>query len=485
MFCRLCAIKLSESCIDILDETDKSLSKKIKTIFKIQVKKNDEYHKICLTCDKEVEEFFKYYETVQKTQKDLKRLKTSENRENVQILIPSDIKLEIEDNGSKTEEIIEDYVEIKIEPEKFGTTKAEGLDEEKQDLSDSECFDDGGSFNSESECTPKESLSKKEEYKEISEKINKFFNFTCAKCNQDLKNPFGYQLHMKRQHKVRNATITCCGEKIPSVRTKLLYHYYTHTNVEQLCCRVCSKQCSTMRYLRRHEKCHFLKKERSIITCPECGKQLRGKSSLKSHIWNIHTPKDIKYCYKCDLCEKSATSKTLLLKHFQQSHNMGNFEEKVEPILCPVCAKSFQTESGFHYHFKAHHDIEKVVCPECGQEMNKLSLKSHIRRQHDHIPQTCDICFKQFKNMHTMIHHKNRVHIEPRHECDMCKKKFKTKDKLLDHRKGHFVQNRFHCDLCNVTCNDYANMLKHRKQVHPHEPALPKGQGRKILEIGF
>lgn len=430
-----------------------------------------------------MDNFYNYYEKVQRVQTDFKTKK--KKTEIFELIHP---KVEIEDNEYPTAIELKKETKVNLENKEY----VEDLSimdvvfkDESIDFSDgpNDCFERKETEQNSSG----DGESKKQKYKELSDKINGFFNFSCNKCKLDLGNPFGYQLHMKRKHKALNVTITCCGLKVPSTRTDLLYHYYTHTNIEAILCRFCGKQCKSMVYLRKHEQNHVEKlTKKSQIPCPDCGKQMQNKGSLRNHLINFHTPQDQRRRFECDLCKKITCNKTSLLYHFRVQHKMGSEPKKKavqEAVLCPVCAKSFRTDAGFKCHFKAHHDIQKVICPECGREINKLSLKNHMKRLHDHEAQQCDICLKQFKNMHAVLHHKNRVHIAPRHECDLCEKKFKTKDKLKDHRRGHFIENRFHCDMCNVTCNDYSNILKHRKQVH-QAPPLPKGMGRKILEIG-
>lgn len=420
------------------------------------------------------------------------KTKKKVRKDKMEMLVAVYPKTEIEDSEKSRTEYFPATVELKTEPQVFLKDEDRQdaiidavIKDESIDFSDGPC--DVYVVKDDEQNLINDSESKKHKYKELSKKINKFFNFNCYKCELDLGNPFGYQLHMKRKHKLLNATVSCCDVKVPSTRTDLLYHYYKHTNIDAILCRFCGKQCKSIVYLRKHEQNHVEKLTKtSQVPCPDCGKEMQNKGSLRNHLKNFHTPLDQRRRFECELCSKVIFNKTSLIYHFRVQHKIGSeITKKVnqEPVLCPVCAKSFQTDAGFKCHFKAHHDIQKVICPECGQEINKLSIKNHMKRLHDHQAQECDICFKQFKNMHAVLHHKNRVHIAPRHECDLCKKKFKTKDKLKDHRRGHLVENRFHCDLCNVTCNDYSNILKHRKQVHQATP-LPRGMGRKILEIG-
>ncbi|XP_063698593.1 oocyte zinc finger protein XlCOF6-like [Culicoides brevitarsis] len=478
-FCRLCGLEVSlKDSENVLEST--KLLKSIKILLNLVIKPDDSYQRVCISCSQKVQNFFVYYEEVHKIQVDLDNRKLKD-------FIPISPKIEIEDDSCLT---FTAELNIKQEPEPTDQVIADVVckEDEDFDLPVDNCFEDNLD-DDEADKSPEDNDSKKAEYKELSEKINKFFDFTCKKCDLDLGNPFGYQLHMKRRHKKPNAKITCCGIEIPSVRRDLVVHYYSHTNVEAISCRFCGKKCKSITYLKKHERNHIEKLTKSAqVACEECGKMMVNSRSLRQHMVNFHKPIEERQQFQCDYCGKILHTKSSLVTHFLQKHKVGKArpvkKQTEEAVLCPVCAKSFQTDAGFRCHFKATHDIEKVICPECGQEVNKVSLKNHIKRQHDHVKATCDICLKEFRNIHTVLQHKNRVHIEPRHCCDMCDKKFKTKDKLRDHRRGHFVENRFHCDLCTVTCNDYSNMLKHRKQVH-QAPPIPKGMGRKILEIGF
>ena len=58
--------------------------------------------------------------------------------------------------------------------------------------------------------------------------------------------------------------------------------------------------------------------------------------------------------FKCNLCDKSFASKTMLNNHIASTH-----EEK-KPYRCDICDKSFKTKSNMKTHYTSVHEGKKT-----------------------------------------------------------------------------------------------------------------------------
>ena len=129
--------------------------------------------------------------------------------------------------------------------------------------------------------------------------------------------------------------------------------------------------------------------------CDTCGLELKGSSSLKRHIIQVHTkdfPHKCHECLKgfrdmcslknhtnkhtgekpfqCKLCNRRYKKKISLKCHIKSIHESGNVH------LCSICGKSFSSSIALYRHVNGHN--QSFSCQQC----EKTDLKRHFAAVH-------------------------------------------------------------------------------------------------------
>ena len=159
-----------------------------------------------------------------------------------------------------------------------------------------------------------------------------------------------------------------------------------------------------------------------------------------------------KKMYKCDICEKVLTTKSIFKDH-ARLHNGETYE-------CDQCNKKYYSKHALNNHYCK--DSERFKCNLCDKTFSsKYVLKEHMNRNIC-TGETfeCDICKKNYNKMGNLNKHKCGS-IE---QCDQCQKIFTTKKALKLHMNMHKVK-PLKCDVCAMKFL-YPNSLKRHKMVH-------------------
>jgi len=83
-----------------------------------------------------------------------------------------------------------------------------------------------------------------------------------------------------------------------------------------------------------------------LFKCEECGKSLRAKATLESHIKAKHTHQKE---FKCTFCEYTAVQKGHIAVHMSGMHN------KIEKFQCNICSYLIERKWDIGKHFKQDH----------------------------------------------------------------------------------------------------------------------------------
>ncbi|KAJ3661064.1 hypothetical protein Zmor_005485 [Zophobas morio] len=282
-------------------------------------------------------------------------------------------------------------------------------------------------------------------------------------------------------------------------------------------CDLCPRTYKYKSNLTKHRSHHFEPKK----PCPQCGKCFHDESSVKQHIFYVHSNKKDFVCHICDyatltkyslqlhiirkhtkdyplsceICGKGYTKKHMLDAHRQSVH------EGVEHA-CEECGKSFKYARGLQEHRKIHEFTpkkkEEIKCELCGEKFKYL--KEHMLRVHGGVKtMICEACGKSFYtktllNIHMMRKHKNerpykcsfcfhglvtkselKEHIKRRHsgnesievirekpfQCSICGKRLKTSAFLTDHMRKHAGEKAYTCNVCEEKRLMLKRELKH------------------------
>ena len=80
--------------------------------------------------------------------------------------------------------------------------------------------------------------------------------------------------------------------------------------------------------------------------------------NIKENDTDINSVKEIVHiANKCDICERSFTTKKKLKKHIQETH-----PTKIE---CQTCDKVFTKNCELELHIKNQHEVKEYTCDSC------------------------------------------------------------------------------------------------------------------------
>lgn len=210
--------------------------------------------------------------------------------------------------------------------------------------------------------------------------------FKCKLCEKTFLRKDFLKNHMDNIHENKKLTCEICG-KLFSRRDVLKRHIAVHNN-EKHECEICSKKftrkdillthlkshknaasykCSLCpasfikkNVLDKHEKIHKVKEQ-----CKICYTFLPSKLSLLNHM-KLHSPENSKdennRMHKCEICNKSLTTKDILRKHMRKIHGkLPKTVKQIKPVerekrfFCQWCSKGFTRSCNLNSHLlKAH-----------------------------------------------------------------------------------------------------------------------------------
>ncbi|XP_065345478.1 zinc finger protein draculin-like [Cloeon dipterum] len=175
-------------------------------------------------------------------------------------------------------------------------------------------------------------------------------------------------------------------------------------------------KCSGL-YQSHREKC-----KQTLLTCKVCGKSFPVDSRLKNHVKNVHTKTMI---FRCEHCDHSTHDKIHMQGHMQRKH-------LPKTIKCELCDKSFATESLVNIHKSAAHSF--IHCAECAQEILRVHKSTHMSVK------SCRRCKCKFKCQGLLEIHSNKSCQNNNYCCDICQKYFKNKADLYTHMVNNHIR---------------------------------------------
>ncbi|GBN03414.1 Zinc finger protein 782 [Araneus ventricosus] len=150
--------------------------------------------------------------------------------------------------------------------------------------------------------------------------------------------------------------------KIFSRKSRLTYHYRTHTKEKPYSCNVCNQKFSQKGNLNVHFRTHTHTKEKPY-SCDACSKEFSQKSHLNRH-YRTHTKEKP---YSCVLCSKAFSQKCHLNEHYR-------FHTNEKPYSCDVCSKEFSLKDNLNKHYRIHTNEKPYSCDVCNKEFSLRDL---------------------------------------------------------------------------------------------------------------
>ncbi|XP_075224328.1 uncharacterized protein LOC142326076 isoform X9 [Lycorma delicatula] len=260
-------------------------------------------------------------------------------------------------------------------------------------------------------------------------------------------------IEQKMQEEIKRPQCTHC-DMVFDTRKEMDKHRREHYRRN---CDVCNKSFRSASFVAQH-KLLVHSDAVKYVSCKQCGKL------VKTHYLELHEKRfHIKYSsvtYKCDVCEKTFTTKAIL-----KTHRLSVHSNKKDQIKCEMCNKLFKHDLSYSAHVKSLHsdNFREYVCEICGLKVKSIS--SHMKFVHND-PVACDICSKVFASSKGMINHKNITHCEERKwTCDICGRSFKNKLVLQHHSVTHDKERKFKCNICDKTFK-LKSVLQTHQRVH-------------------
>ena len=200
------------------------------------------------------------------------------------------------------------------------------------------------------------------------------------------------------------------------------------------------------------------------IECKLCPKVYKSPNSLSNHIRNDHNMNSALKTTFCKYCSKEI-QRSIINKHIKIEHLGIRYK-------CNPCEKSYKSNSMLQMHVRANHSsIKELKCNLCTKKFSENHrLKLHISVVHKGVKKyQCDSCEKSFGQFGTLSRHKEARHSKERnYKCELCYMAFYVKILLKKHvSEVHEHQRKFKCDPCNKSFGQNTTLVRHRKtKIH-------------------
>ncbi|TRY75606.1 hypothetical protein TCAL_12570, partial [Tigriopus californicus] len=337
-------------------------------------------------------------------------------------------------------------------------------------------------------------------------------NQDCPYCGKTY-NVINLQTHISFAHKCR-----FCDKAMANRREKCCHLREEHANEMKFECKQCKQCFESEVYLKRHQKNrHDILK----ITCPRlnCSEVfVKGSAKMKKHLKNYHSPEHEAllelYKFSCPECGKKLRTKSHLSSHVRNKHNPSK-----EMVDCPFCDHQLPLQRRcdlYRYHIKQNHPEQKeeiarhenrlqkwkedfklrarVQCFLCQYSASKMSnLPRHYAEMHDYDKTLaekngtdpdhpdgalCPECGEHFNNRHSQIRHLLKVHSKSSGEqCLYCSNRYHRLEEHIDHlHQEEKVKSSQLCRRCQPEQRfaSFNDLLRHTRSYHRKKPeAMP------------
>lgn len=313
----------------------------------------------------------------------------------------------------------------------------------------------------------------------------------CDLCDYKCFKKFDMMLHHRNVH-LKNSSldtkVLCpiCGRIMRNNSDLRRHQQKQHLMIKRYRCDFCEFASFERSAMKLHSKTHLARENRDLFPCPQCGKVLSTRNTLKAHVKGVH--ENIR-SFGCSICPKSFAQKSCLLKHQKSVHErtkehqcdvcnifvsqacyLKKHKQMMHPpdgkkvkYPCEICAQTFSTEPALRNHLRIHQDpeFECGVC--CKKFYRKGNLLDHMEH-HESLPFPCQHCTRSFRNESKLNNHLKRVHFKEKstYRCELCSSTFTRRTTYRDHVL------RQHKDLevnfCKELLGKIAKMLPEEQQ---------------------
>ncbi|XP_055910891.1 zinc finger protein 665 [Eupeodes corollae] len=438
--CRTCLESTKEIKYSIFAISD--LQKKITVCTSLPAEPDDGYPtNLCEPCYIKIEDFFNFQQMCIST------------RKRYQMFIDSEKKLYKTELGDDANDLSTDLIQF-TEPKEEKEDSYECSEFPEDDISNAKRQDDSSSDNDRDESDDDEPIVKyRVSNKDISSKDRKVNEN--AKTSEEIKS-FSSKINLECK---------IC-KKIFMNSDTFEEHMRTHEGLKPFACEQCDKSYARPGRLKVHIR---VKHEGKPFSCPEpgCNKTLCTKQTLDKHIAELHSETNVnngiktKQLYICEECGKVLKGLSTLKNH------MFLHSGQPRPHACPQCHKRYMTRCKLKDHMNRHAGIKNFVCPHCGAKKSSRSeLKNHINYHTKEKTYPCQICDMVFNNIVNYSRHRRVVHEGIKNfKCSYCEKSFGKSETRKHHEMTHTGERPHECKICHKKFIQIVSLKKHQK-VH-------------------
>ena len=267
-------------------------------------------------------------------------------------------------------------------------------------------------------------------------KMRAFKCVECKLCEVTLTSNFKLKKHMLEYHDDKRFANSSCYycDKTFIYKSLMIQHMRTeHEQVKDYKCDFCHVRMSLKFNLQKHMLEKHNDERFANVPCHLCEKKFICESHKRYHIRRVH--EETKDNYKCEICQKTMTSKFNLQKHMLEQHN----DERFANVPCKICDKKFICESHMTHHVrKVHEQAKDYKCDRCGKEYERKGQRdNHYKRVHQGIKEfQCETCEKRFSIRQDLQVHQESFH-EPwsYYKC-FCGNEFSAKKNIQNHLRN-------------------------------------------------
>ena len=260
-----------------------------------------------------------------------------------------------------------DREELKVSAAKINTTKTNSA--KQRDIPANKKFQ--GIKNEADDNYPDKGQHKKSEDKKRQPKGKGIFE--CAFCSKKFAYKENVKVHINTVHMVRKYSCKYCGKTYSRPQTLKGHIKVYHEGHRFKCTKTnCNESFQRKDQLKAHMMSH---QGKYLFICSTCSKGYNHKSNYEAHC-NTHL---VKKPYKCGQCEAYSTNYSSDFKRhlkvcqvtasikcpmkdckgvfkcqaYLRDH-LHKFHQQGDPIICPICGKTFWYFSSKQAHMKTH-----------------------------------------------------------------------------------------------------------------------------------